>query len=752
MRKFKFRFNRKKVFFWFGGIVLFLLLILFIRIGFLTHKILNNNLPQQSVKILDRNGKLLYEQIIPTLGFSNFTKLQDVNPKFLDIIIALEDKDFYSNSGVDVGRNIKCVFDSTTTENKCGASTITQQFVKEELGNNDRNLFAKTDEFFISLFVNTFDSKQDILERYVNNIYFGNLRYGIEAASQGYFGKSNKNLDMAQITFLAGLPNAPDKLNPYKNFEGAKERQKIVLKTLKENNIIGENEIDAIYNQKIELVDERGEIKAPHLVSEIVSDYADYLGKDYTDFKNKNNEMITSLDLDLYNETKDIVNKHLDEIKRFKASNAAVVILDVKTGEILTMLGSKDFFSKDIDGQTNLALASRQPGSTLKPFLYGLGFSKDITPATLINDKEQVFSTFDGKYYYPRDYDKNEHGFVAVREALGNSYNIPAVVELKRLGIDNFYDVLENVGIQNIRNQRPDLSAALGSFDTNLLELTNAYRTFPLNGNYPGKATYLKNRIQDVDKRKKVFGDDSAEISYMISDILADDNARRREFGSLSDLSLPFKASVKTGTTTDFRDSWTVGYTNDFVVGVWVGNNDNSPMDGVSGAKGAALIWHDVMVATDKYYGTKQVQNDKLQNIISKKICSTTGEIYSKNNCEGFGYDEIFIKDKTPELKDIVKKIDVIDPNLIFITDPEESDTFYTDASLDLKVEFLANSEFEKYELYVDDKICSTLENTKKRSFNCRVEKGKYRLKVIGYKEGKSYESQILNINIEQES
>jgi penicillin-binding protein 1C len=725
------------IFIFFAAILIYLVRLVFIT---LTIKFQTNR--AEPLTVLDRNANIVYKQDQIKEGYLEYRKLEQINPYIIEGIIASEDKTFRSNIGIDFLRILKCTHSTVFQKQTCGASTITQQYLKLERNTQKRSIVNKIDEMFLSIFLNFAMKKDEILERYLNKVYFGNLRYGINSASKGYFKKENTELNLAESTFLLSIPNSPVQMDPYTNFENTKRRQKIVLDLMLKNSFINTEEYELALETPISVGNFENTIEAPHFVRYVTS--------------TSNEKTIeTTLDINLYQESLKIVREKMDILTQYNAQNTSVVILDAKTGEILTMIGSIDFFSKDIEGQVNSAIAKRNPGSTIKPFLYAYAFSKNVTAATLIEDKEQIFKTFDGKYYFPRNYDRKEHGFVSARQAIGNSFNIPAVSVLSYISqkdkLRGFYDVLNSIGLEEAEEQGSDLAAALGGFSVSLLDLTNAYRIFANEGIYLGEPIATLKDEKSFEAHE-VFEQNSREIAYIISDILNDEESRRWIFGSMGTYNLPFKASVKSGTTTDFYDSWTVGYTQDFVIGVWVGNNDHSKMHGITGTAGAGKIWKDLMVLTQQYYEQNQmlekhelVSNES--NIVSIDICSTTGDIYTQE-CEGFSYEELFIKEKNPTNPQMVKKIAIIDSQLIEITSPSSNDTYLYAEGLRIEIQFHPNKNFDEYILLVDDKEIER-SNSKKSFFTNITQSGKHSIQIKGIDSGKSIYSSPVFINVE---
>lgn len=692
---------------------------------------------KESTRFLDRNGQLLYEVPAPEHGYQNYAKLDDIHPLIIKTTILLEDKSFYSNTGIDIGRIVKCTYENLISgKTKCGASTITQQYVKYQLGHDERTIKNKLLEIAISLNLSLVTSKSNVLERYLNTNYYSNLYFGIETASRGYFRKSNKELDLAQLSFLAGIPNAPTYNDPFTNLENSKNRQKTVLDVLAKEKLISRTEYLNAQNSEINIKPDQSVIKAPHFVEYVQASNSPQI---------QNTGIIeTTIDIRLYENIKNIIESNMKDLALLNAGNASVVVIDSKSGEIISMVGSKNYFDKTIDGKVNSATALHNPGSTIKPFVYALAMSKGISPATIINDKEQVFKTFDEKLYVPRNYDRAEHGYVSVREALANSYNIPAVSILKTIGIAKFYETANKIGLEEAQKLNSDLASALGGFSISLTDLVNAYRVFTNSGNYIGNPIILKGQSNNT-VYSNVFGDNSAEIAYVIYHILSDQDARRKEFGSLSNLKLPFKAAAKTGTSTDFKDSWTIGYTNNFVVGVWVGNNDNTQMFEVNGLTGAGRIWHDTMLIVDKYYQSNKTDYNPMlprpDGITELDYCQIEE---FKQYCKPSD-PELFIKN---QISKPVSFIDTVEEDLIAIEDPTENDKFFFQPDMKIKVKFFSNSAFERYIILLNDNPVKTVGYPAQEAV-IDITKGNFVLQIKAERGNQTVLSQIVSFKVE---
>lgn len=568
-----------------------------------------------STRIYDRNGKLLYEIVDLYDGSHTSIRLDELPQCMIDATIATEDANFYRHPGVDLEGIIRAAWINLRGgEIRAGGSTITQQVARTLLlkdEKSERSLRRKLREMILALRLNATYSRDEILSLYLNQTYYGNMAYGVEAAAMSTFGHSARNLSLAQCAMLAGLPQTPAEYNPLLDPQTAKERQAIVLDLMVKHGYISQAEAEIAKAEELQFASSLYPIKAPHFVTAVWTQ----LERDYPDeLRSGGLEVITTLDLDWQQAAESIARQSLDELNNppdgspsKNANNAALVALDPYTGQILTMLGSPDYFNEQIDGNVNAALAPRQPGSALKPFTYAAAFDplrpEPMTPATMLMDIGTPFVTRRLESYTPANFGLAEHGPVSVREALASSYNIPAVITLDRIGIDALISLVSRLGITTLTDSsRFDLSLTLGGGEVKLLELTAAYAAFANGGNRIDPVYILQ--VKDADGntlyqwRPPDLGSPELDprVAFLITSILSDDEARYPAFGHGSALSLGARpAAAKTGTTTDFRDNWTVGYTPNLVVGVWVGNADNTPMRNVTGVSGAGPIWSQFM-------------------------------------------------------------------------------------------------------------------------------------------------------------
>lgn len=565
----------------------------------------------KSTKIYDRNGELLYD----IYGDQNREEvvLGNVPKHVKDATIAIEDKDFYRHKGFAVSGWARALLTIVTQRKLQGGSTLTQQLVKNSLLSPERTLTRKLKEFILAIQVESRYSKDEILTMYLNMVPYGGQAWGIQAASQTYFGKPISEVTLPEAAILAGLPQKPTIYSPFgSNPKAYKLRAKDVLRRMREEgNISLREEQDAakvIDEEKVAFKEPGVNIKAPHFTVHVRDALVERYGAHLVEQGGL--RVTTTLDYELQKKVQQIVADEVGKLKSAKVSNGAAIVLDPKTGHILALVGSRDYFDKDIDGQVNVVLAARQPGSAMKPITYATGLKKGYTAATMFLDTKTEFDDGPGKpKYVPVNYDGKFHGPVQMRFALGNSYNIPAVKMLELSGIRDVMQQAFEMGIttwepnaENLRNVGPSLT--LGGRETRLIDIAQAFSVFANYGIKHEPVTVLK--VSDS-TGKKVYEEWkpltgkrvlSEEISFLINHILSDNAARSAAFGPSSMLTIPGKTiSVKTGTTDKKRDNWTIGYTPSYIAGVWVGNNDNSPMSPqiTSGVTGAAPIWNAIM-------------------------------------------------------------------------------------------------------------------------------------------------------------
>jgi len=565
-----------------------------------------------STKILDRNGEVLYDIFAEQKRTP--VSLDDIPLYLRQATIAIEDKNFYQHKGFDPTGIFRAAFNIVFRGRLQGGSTLTQQLVKNVLLTPERTIFRKIREFILAIQIERRYSKDQILQMYLNEAPYGGTAWGVEAAAETYFGKKVKDLDLVESAILAGMPQRPSSYSPYSsNPKAYIGRTQEVLRRMREDGYITREQEDTARAELENVVfQERGaSFKAPHFVQYVQRILEERYGERVVEQGGL--RVTTTLDLELQEKAQEIVREEIEKVKGLRISNGAAVVLNPETGEILAMVGSRGFNDPEIDGQVNVTLSLRQPGSAIKPITYVTAFKKGFTPATLIMDVPTTFPGGAGQPdYQPVNYDGKYRGPIQVRFALGNSINLVAVKMLAMVGIKSTLQTAYDLGISTLPPtqetlSRVGLSLTLGGGEVRLLELTGAYAAFMNEGYKVEPIAILK--VEDSDgkvleetnpkKGKRVL---SAEQAFLIADILSDNNARLEVFGPRSHLYIPGKEiAVKTGTTNDKRDNWTVGGNSQAVVGVWVGNNDNSPMLQVaSGITGASPIWRRIIIESLK--------------------------------------------------------------------------------------------------------------------------------------------------------
>ncbi|MBP8293674.1 MAG: transglycosylase domain-containing protein, partial [Caldilineaceae bacterium] len=561
----------------------------------------------QNSLVYDRQGRLLADLFDE--GRRTWAPLDRISGFLRDAIVATEDGSFYRNSGVDERRLAAVVGQGLLAGDlSSGASTITMQLVRNLMlppdERFDRSIERKATELLLARELTALFSKDEILEMYLNLVYFGHLAYGPEAAAQTYFGKPASDLTLAEASLLAGLVQLPATLDPFYNPEGAKARQRIVLNLMVRRSYITQAEADAAYMEPLRLAED------PNLRTTQAPHFLQYL-RTYLAQPPRNINLLRAglrirgtLDLDLQAFAQDIVSAQVDRLRAgFNLNNAALVALKVGTAEVVAMVGSADFDNEAIGGQVNVTLRKRQPGSAIKPVVYATALDTDeVSPASLLWDVRVEYPIDDDKTYVPQNYDEQFRGPVSVRMALANSLNVPTIKLFDALDPELFLATANRLGIPFTAEglKQAGLSAGLGALEVSPLELTGAYHTLANSGRFveptpvlsvtDGMGRPVTLPVAQVEQQAI-----SPDTAFMVTDILSDNAARASIFGESSRLRLSRPAAAKTGTTTDFRDNWTVGYTRYLATGVWSGNNDGAPMRGVDGITGAGPIWNQFM-------------------------------------------------------------------------------------------------------------------------------------------------------------
>ncbi len=554
-----------------------------------------------TTEFFDRNGRLLYRLyegknriLIP---------LNQLPPYVIQSTLAAEDKNFYRHWGIDPVAILRALDANIQNKTLEGASTITQQLIKNTLLTPEKTYTRKAKEIILALWAERIYSKDEIMQMYLNEAPYGGPAWGIEAASQTYFGKTSRELTLAQAAYLAGLPASPTQFSPYgTNPELGKIRQKEVLRRMIENKFINQYQADLAYSEDLHLKPQINNIKAAHFVMYV----KDLLSQKYGQkvVSQGGLKITTTLDLNLQERVERVVTEEADKLTNLNVKNAAAMVTDAKHSQILAMVGSKDYHQPDF-GAFNVAVSLRQPGSSIKVATYITAFKQGFSPGNTVLDVPVNFRDEWGNSYAPVNYDGAYHGAVSIRTALGSSYNIPAVKLLATVGLDNMIQTAKDLGITTFTDQnRYGLSITLGAAEVRMIDMMTLYGALSQLGTKRVSTPILKvvdsdgNVLEEYEDRPRQAV--SPEAAYLITSILTDNKARTPAFGDKSQLNIPGKTvAVKTGTSDNKRDNWTFGYTPDYVVGVWVGNNDNSPMNPAltSGVTGAAPIWNKIMTA-----------------------------------------------------------------------------------------------------------------------------------------------------------
>ncbi len=572
--------------------------------------------------IYDRNGKLLYE-IYQNQNRTPVT-LKNLPPYVAQATVAIEDKDFYHHSGIDLLSGILRALKENIFNGKFqGGSTITQQLVKTALLTPDRTIERKIKEVILALWTERIYSKDQILEMYLNQVPYGGSSYGIEEAAKTYFGIDAKALSLDQAAFLAGLPQAPSIYSPYTNPKAAKDRRNEVLNAMYIQGYINKNTEEKALQEPVNVLPPETSIKAPHFVFYVKSQLEDEYGISTVEQGGLN--VTTTLDLDIQKEAEKILKEEIAKVSNLNITNGAILVTQPSTGEILAMVGSVDYFNS-ADGAFNVTTALRQPGSSIKPIMYSLALQDGFTAASIINDSPIVFNIPGSSPYAPVNYDSKFHGNVTLRLALANSYNIPAVKTLEKVGVLNFVNFASKMGISTWTTpSRYGLSLTLGGAEVRMTDMATAFGVLANTGYKVPLDYYLKingaNGFGEKQYHPFKIRELDPGIAYIISDIMSDNFSRQFEFGPNSALEIPgYKVAVKTGTTDDKRDNWTIGYTPDFLVAVWVGNNNNTPMNQqlASGITGAAPIWNRVMSYLLKNYTNGNHWYNQPDDVVTK--------------------------------------------------------------------------------------------------------------------------------------
>ncbi len=691
-----------KNFFKIAFLIFFIFLILLGISGVITWAWLSKDIPdpdkllkrseELSTKIYDRTGKIVLYEIYGEKK-RTLVNLEELPEYIKWSAIVIEDKRFYQHHGFDFKRIIKAFWINSTQGGIFqGASTITQQFVKNAILTSQKTYTRKIKEAIWAYEIENKFSKDQILKMYLNEIPYGSQSYGIEAAAQIYFAKSAKDLDLSEAALLAALPKAPTYYSPWGNHkEELLVRQKLILDLMVQEGHLKKDESEQAKKIDIlkKIIPRKENILAPHFVMYVKELLTQRYGEKIVEQGGL--KVYTSLDFEKQKIAEEKIKQGVEKNKKWNATNAALAAIDSKTGQILAMVGSKDYFNLEDDGNVNITLRPRQPGSSFKPIVYAAAFEKGYTPNTVLFDLETNFDTTNKKPYVPKNYDGKNYGQVTFKKALAGSLNIPAIKVLYLTGINSVLDLADKLGYSTLQEREKfGLALALGTGEVKLLEHVAAFGTFSQEG--------IKHEITPIlkieDAQGKIIENYSSnqgqrildqEVCRQINDILSDNSARSFIFGLRNNLTLKNRpVAAKTGTTNDFRDAWTIGYTPSLVVGVWVGNNDNSKMKiKAVGGDVAAPIWNGFMKEVlknapiekfnlpKKIITNKAILNGKLANEIALKIDKASGKLATDLTPQSFVTEKTY-----SEVHDILYYVNKNDPRGPFPKNPWQDPQF----------------------------------------------------------------------------
>lgn len=622
--------------------------------------------PRQTTTIYDRKGNVLYR--LYNDEDRSLVPLNQIPQDLIDATIAIEDESFYDHKGLSFRGIVRAAKRTFFEDDLEGGSTITQQLVKNTILTPEQTYERKMKEALIAIEVERRYSKNQILEMYLNRISYGGTAYGIKSAAKRYFGKELEDLTLAESAYLAGLPVAPSKYSPFAgNLEAGKARQRLVLNRMVSAGYITQQESDIAFEEELAFESQTERIIAPHFVNYVIASLEEKYGQLLV--SQGGLDVFTSLDLELQTELEQIVKNEVSTFSRNNVSNGAALITDPKTGEVLAMVGSVDYWDTEHDGKVNITISPRQPGSSIKPLTYSLALENGYTASTIINDTPVSYKIPGQPDYSPVNYDGSFHGRVTLKQALANSYNIPAVKVLDKFGVQSLVEHGKNMGITTWNDSsRFGLSLTLGAGEVKMTDMAVVYGTFANQGVRRDLNPVLKvydsygnlieendcvdfledttsiltrrewfetnaiastntgGRIVNTCKGERVLSDFTA---YMITNILTDNRARTPAFGANSELNVTAKQfAVKTGTTNDLKDNWAIGYNDDYVIVTWIGNNYNERMNGVvSGYHGASSIWRDTV---DYLINSDQTIAEKISrpaNLVEVEICPITNTL-----------------------------------------------------------------------------------------------------------------------------
>ena len=637
-----------------------------------------------SVQMTDRNGAPMRGFLSQNNTYYYPVLLGEISPWFIAAAVAAEDKRFYHHNGVDAQAILRAFFQNTRRgEVVSGASTITQQLVRA-LEPRPKTFWGKTSEAWQAVKWEKSHSKEEILEAYFNYIELGNLTQGVQAAARFYFGLDASDVSLSQAAFLVGIAKSPTHYNPLKHFSRALKRRDYVLRRMVEEKLIDEEMYRLAKEEPIALRAPQRAFDAPHFthfLRQLLPTDASYVR--------------TSLDKELQLYAEKLVKNHLKKLHDKHVTNAAAIVIENATGAVLAYVGSADFYRQP-DGQIDGVRALRQPGSSVKPFVYGLAFEKGVlTPGSVLVDEDTFFEGG----FRPRNYDESFHGKVSARHALACSYNIPAVKVAEKVGAPALLELLRAAGMTELTRDADfyGLGLALGNGEVQLLHLANAYAALARGGEYKPLLLALEPRVVLPGGQKRIL---SPQSVYLVSDILSDNQARAAAFGLNSPLAVPFEMAAKTGTSKDYKDNFALAYTPRWTIGVWAGNFDATPMYKVSGVTGAAPILHDLAVYLQKKYPSASFEEPA--EVVRKPVCRQSG-LLAGPSCSNT-QEEVFLKQYLPAVCD--GKHDRVLPKTEILS-PAEKDVYQWDGAVDAglqKIHFAAACATEKCEWTLDGK------------------------------------------------
>jgi 1A family penicillin-binding protein len=606
------------------------------------------NTKNTGTTILDRNNEVLYQ------GYGAVDRhaitFEEMPETLKQATLATEDPEFYSHAGFSWRGTARAAYQDVVQKGKVqGGSTISQQLVKTTLLTNEKSFTRKYQEVLLSMEMERRYSKDQILQMYLNTIYYGEGAYGVEAASETYFHKQAKDLTLEESAMLAGMPQSPSRFDPNVDLQAATDRRNYVLGRMQEQGLISNERLQTAIATPVVAGTRQVVIKAPHFVFYVLDQLRNLYGEEM--IEKGGITVHTSLDYSKQQQAQTIVSNQVAKLAPHHATNGGLVSIDPHNGDILAMVGSIDYDAPGF-GNVNVTLSQLQPGSSFKPIAYATAFSKGWNGATKVDDKPLHLPQGDGTTYSPQNYDLKFRGPVLLRRALANSLNIPAVEVLQYATIPDTITMAHNLGIQSPsldEQSRYGLSLVLGGGEVRPLDMAAVYGALANQGRTvsPRAITSVTDRFgSDITKpapntNKQVL---DPRVAYQLTNILSDTQARVEEFGQNSPLALSRPAAAKTGTTNDFRDNWTIGYTPDVVTAVWVGNNDHSAMNNVDGVTGAAPIWHDYMETV--LAGTPVHPFAVPSGVVTAKVCQGDGGLADPNDPRAV--TEVFLAEAVP--------------------------------------------------------------------------------------------------------